>query len=91
MKKSLFFGAILLSAALIIGCASTDQEEVVVKSEKPSLHLLILQGRTEDAKDLFFTKINVNELDASFVLVPKPICGIITTESCLNIIQPAIS
>jgi len=64
MKKSLLFGAFLLSAALITGCASTEQEEVVVKSEKPSLHLLILQGRTEDAKELFFTKININELDS---------------------------
>ena len=64
MKKSLFFGAILLSAALITGCASTDQEEVVVKNEQPSLHMLILQGRTEEAQNLFFNKINVNELDS---------------------------
>lgn len=70
MKKSTFFGAIILSAAIFsvitlsTGCASTDQDEYVAKTESPSLHTLILQGRTEEAQNLFFTKINVNELDS---------------------------
>ena len=57
------FGAFLLSLAFLTGCASTEPEVTVTKSESPSLQTLILQGRNEEAKNLFITKINVNETD----------------------------
>lgn len=63
MKKSYIFGAFLLSLAFLTGCASTEPEVTVTKSESPSLQTLILQGRNEEAKNLFITKINVNETD----------------------------
>lgn len=62
MKKTRIFAAFIL-LTLFAGCASTEEEVVVTKSEQPSLHLLILQGRYEEAKNLFFNDINVNQTD----------------------------
>ena len=61
MKKYCLLFAIL-SAVLIISCASTD-ETPEVRSEQPSLQLLILQGRYDEAKDLFVTNLDVNQPD----------------------------
>ena len=63
MKKSTIFHAISL-AFLLTGCASAKVDEPIAKSEQPSLQVLILQGRDEEAKNLFITDINVNQLDS---------------------------
>jgi len=63
MKKTCLLFAFLL-AALITSCASTEEvDESLIRSEQPNLQLLILQGRYDEAKDLFFTGIDVNQPD----------------------------
>ena len=61
MKKTSIICA-FLAAVFLTACASTD-EEPIIRVEEPSLHLLIQQGRYDEAKNLFFTDINVNETD----------------------------
>ncbi len=62
MKKYCLLFAVLSAVLITTSCASTD-EEPEVRSEQPNLQLLILQGRYDEAKSLFFTDLDVNQPD----------------------------
>ena len=62
MKKYCLLFAVLSAVLITTSCASTD-EAPEVRSEQPNLQLLILQGRYDEAKSLFFTDLDVNQQD----------------------------
>lgn len=61
MKKHILLLGILLIPIFFIGCLTTKQE--TTQPAESSIHELILQGRTSEAKNLFQSKVGINSTD----------------------------